>query len=99
MKNNRLRAAWNLHQQQSALRQTYGINDPNTGIVERKNIFKNSLRIILKALGQGIRFAASAAIAALALIGLAALVYPDTRTLLMDKIVESMAQLNIFLGG
>lgn len=99
MKNNRLRAAWNLHQQQSALRQTYGINDPNTVIVERKNVITNSLRIILKALGQVIRFAASAAIAALALIGLAALVYPDTRTLLIEKLVESIAQLNIFLGG
>lgn len=99
MKNNHLRAAWNARRKQDALRKTYGVSNPNTIVVERKNIITNSLRIVLQAFGQTVRFTASAIIAALALTGLAALVYPDTRLLLVDKIVDGMMQLNMFLGG
>ena len=53
----------------------------------------NTLRLAGRASIMAIRFAASVALAGLALIGLAALIYPDTRLALLGHAVETMNQL------
>ena len=91
-KNLRLRSAWEKDQQQQQLRDTYGITDSNTIVVERKNVLTNTLRVLLKASGRCIQILASITIAALALIGLAALAYPGPRKLLLDILLQSLHQ-------
>ncbi len=94
MKNSNLKAAWNDRQRQKELHTRYKINDPNTIIVERKNVITNTLRILLQALGQVIRFLANAGIAILAICGLAAICYPDIRVLLMNKFFDALNELH-----
>lgn len=96
-KTKRLRAAWEQAKQQQALRDQYGVSDPNTVVVERKNVVTNTLRLFGQASIMAIRFAATVALAGLALIGLAALIYPDTRLALLGHAVETMNQLNQWL--
>ena len=57
----------------------------------------NTLRLVGRASIIAIRFAASVALAGLALIGLAALIYPDTRLTLLEHAVETMKQLSQWL--
>ena len=98
MKDNpRLKRAWKTDQQQQELRQTYGIQDNKTIVVERKNILTNTLRVVLKASGGIARFTAAAVLAALALIGLATLVYPNTRAELLVNIGQAFEQLHQYL--
>ena len=91
-KGKQLRAAWEQQKQQQILRDQYGVSDPNTIVVERKNVVTNTLRLAGRASIMAIRFAASVALAGLALIGLAALIYPDTRLALLGHAVETMNQ-------
>ncbi len=96
-KGKQLRAAWEQQKQQQILRDQYGVSDPNTIVVERKNVVTNTLRLAGRASIMAIRFAASVALAGLALIGLAALIYPDTRLTLLEHAVETMNQLSQWL--
>ena len=91
-KNLQLRTAWQKAQQQQQLRDTYGVADPNTVVVERKNVLTNTLRVLLQALGKFVQVSASIAIAALALIGLVALAYPGPRELLFDILLQTFQQ-------
>lgn len=96
-KSKRLRAAWEQQKQQQKLRDQYGITDSNTIVVERKNVVTNTLRLMGQAWVMAARFAATVVLAGLALIGLAALIYPDTRLALFEHAVETMNQLSQWL--
>ena len=88
-KGKQLRAAWEQQKQQQILRDQYGVSDPNTIVVERKNVVTNTLRLAGRASIMAIRFAAS--------VALAGLIYPDTRLALLGHAVETMNQLNQWL--
>lgn len=96
-KSKRLRAAWEQQKEQRRLREQYGVNDPAVLVVEKKNPFTNTLRLLGHAAVLALRFAAAAAMAVLAFIGLAALIYPDARLALLGHAVETMNQLNQWL--
>lgn len=80
----KLRAAWQEQKKQTSLKEQYGIAQPNVVVVERKNVLTNILRILLRALGMSLRVASAVSVAVLAVIGLAALIYPDIRGEVVD---------------
>lgn len=96
MKTPGLRAAWNQQRKQQLLHKKYGVSDTKTVVVERQNALTNTLRLLLQALWYALRFAATLAIALLAFAGLAALVYPNTRSALTSNFLEALSQLQQF---
>lgn len=97
MKTPGLRAAWNQQRKQQLLRKEYGIQDSKTIVVERKNAITNTLRLLLQALWHVLHFVATLTIAFLAFVGLAALIYPDTRISMISHFDEAIIQLIQFL--
>lgn len=96
-KKKRLRAAWEQQKQQESLRDRYGVTDPNTLVVERANAVTNTLRLLGQASVMTLRFSATVVLAGLALIGLAALIYPDARMALLGHAVETLDQVSRWL--
>ena len=74
-----LHMAWKEKRRQQQLKAQYGIDRPDVVVVERKNVFVITLRVILHAAYIALRICASCAVAVLAIIGLASLIYPNIR--------------------
>lgn len=66
-----LHMAWKEKRRQQQLKAQYGIDRPDVVVVERKNVFVITLRVILHAAYIALRICASCAVAVLAIIGLA----------------------------
>lgn len=93
-----LKTTWHKRKEQQKLRREYGIENANTIVVERKNPLTNSLRVLLQFAKQLVQVLASILVVALATIGLATLVYPNTRTAFLANMQEAFAVLQNFIG-
>ena len=71
---------------------------PDVVVVERKNVFVITLRVILHAAYIALRICASCAVAVLAIIGLASLIYPNIRAELVNSLGQVMDELQAFLA-
>lgn len=85
-----LHMAWKEKRRQQQLKAQYGIDRPDVVVVERKNVFVITLRVILHAAYIALRICASCAVAVLAIIGLASLIYPNIRA----ELVNSLGQVS-----
>ena len=83
---------------QQQLKAQYGIDRPDVVVVERKNVFVITLRVILHAAYIALRICASCAVAVLAIIGLASLIYPNIRAELVNSLGQVMDELQAFLA-
>lgn len=91
-------AGYRHEQEQQRIKEEHGITQPNVVVVERKSrvvmIWKNTLRFLLFLL----RTAATVLLVALAVVGLAALIFPESRMALYDELVTALEQITMFLG-
>lgn len=90
--------AWKEKRRQQQLKAQYGIDRPDVVVVERKNVFVITLRVILHAAYIALRICASCAVAVLAIIGLASLIYPNIRAELVNSLGQVMDELQAFLA-
>ena len=93
-----LHMAWKEKRRQQQLKAQYGIDRPDVVVVERKNVFVITLRVILHAAYIALRICASWAVAVLAIIGLASLIYPNIRAELVNSLGQVMDELQAFLA-
>ena len=93
-----LHMAWKEKRRQQQLKAQYGIDRPDVVVVERKNVFVITLRVILHAAYIALRICASCAVAVLAIIGLASLIYPNIRAELVNSLGQVMDELQAFLA-
>ena len=91
-----LHMAWKEKRRQQQLKAQYGIDRPDVVVVERKNVFVITLRVILHAAYIALRICASCAVAAI--IGLASLIYPNIRAELVNSLGQVMDELQAFLA-
>lgn len=90
-----LMAALKEERHQAQLRETYGITE-KVKVVEKKSRTAQMLRVLINAVFVVVRCAALIAIAGLAIIGLATLIYPNMRAAL-ETWQEIVIQLADFL--
>ena len=93
-----LHMAWKEKRRQQQLKAQYGIDRPDVVVVVRKNVFVITLRVILHAAYIALRICASCAVAVLAIIGLASLIYPNIRAELVNSLGQVMDELQAFLA-
>lgn len=91
-----LMAALKEERHQAQLRETYGITE-NVKVVEKKSRTAQMLRVLINAVFVVVRCAALIAIAGLAIIGLATLIYPNMRAAALETWQEIVIQLADFL--
>lgn len=91
-----LMAAIKEEQQQAQLREAYGITE-KVKVVEKKTRTAQMLRVLINAAFVVVRCAALLAIAGLAIIGLATLIYPNMRAAALETWQEIVLQLADFL--
>lgn len=80
-------------EKQEKLHKKHNISDPNKIIVEKSNTFKFTVNLLLSL----IRTLAYIILFVLATIGLASLIYPDTRAGLQSILNDILTELNILL--
>ncbi len=93
-----LKARYEQKRKQADLKKKYGIEEEKVVVVERKSrivqLWKATLRFLLILL----QILATAAVAALAVVGLATLIYPDTRAEFIEFAVTTYNQVRQFVG-
>ena len=91
-----LMAALKEERHQAQLRETYGITE-KVKVVEKKSRTAQMLRVLINAVFVVVRCAALIAIAGLAIIGLATLIYPNMRAAGLETWLQIQAQLAQYL--
>lgn len=85
-------------QRQKALKEKYGVEEEKTVIVEKKNIVTGTVRAVLSFTLALLQKAALIAVFILALIGIAALVYPEVRSELISVFGKTIAEFKGYLN-
>lgn len=91
-----LMAALKEERHQAQLRETYGITE-KVKVVEKKSRTAQMLRVLINAVFVVVRCAALIAIAGLAIIGLATLIYPNMRAAGLETWLQIETQLAEYL--
>lgn len=86
------------NKEQKRLREEHGVAEENVVVVERKNQAVNALRVVLRFALALLRILANIAIAALAIVGLATLIFPETRAAFWDIATTTFYQIKGFVG-
>lgn len=94
---NTLKKGYQERQQQQQLKEQYGI-EKDVVVVERKNAVAQTTRIVLSFCWTVLRVLAVILVAVLAIIGLAALLYPDVRGELLQVFTAILKELQQMTG-
>lgn len=93
-----LKAGYEKDNRDKTIKEELGLQDKEVIIVEQNNNFvlfwKATLRFVLIAL----RVVASILIAALALVGVTSLVFPEIRTELLNVLQAALHEIGVYLG-
>lgn len=98
MKFKGLKKDYQVKQEQSQLKEAYGITEESVKIVERKTAIVPVLRLTGKSVAITIRVIATIIILALAFIGLTALIYPAPRQALYDLLQLVLNEISGFMN-
>lgn len=95
---NMLKAKFDEEKRQTELKNQHGITEKNVVVVERKSRTVLVVREFFKIIFKLLQLAAGVAIVFLAIAGLVAIVFPETRTALYAIFLQTYTQARTFIG-
>lgn len=95
MKSTLLKKNWEAEKEQARLKKEYGIEEKSV-VIEQRSTTVVLAQLLLKTIASVIRYAAIVAIGCLAFVGLLALAYPESRSVLLLALESGLRDLNLF---